>query len=89
VWDALRRDPAFNLVARRETLYVFFRRAERVPEAYPLPIGALELSGCFIFEDEESFLAMTGPRCLAALAGACHPPGPGAAEAVRAALAGS
>ncbi len=83
----LRLCPAFNLAFSRDKAWIFFRRRESVPSGYPLPLGALELSGLFLFEEEASFLAMTPGGIESSLREASFPPGPPPEEALLAALA--
>ncbi len=82
----LRLCASFNLVFQGDAAWIFFRRREIAPGAYTLPIGALELSGIFLFEEESSFLAMTPEGIESALREAAFPPGPASEEAVLAAL---
>ncbi len=83
----LRLCPAFNLVFHRDRAWIFFRRRETCSSGYPLPVGALELSGIFFFEEESSFRAMTPEGVRATLEEAAFPPGGTSREVVLAALA--
>ncbi len=68
-----RRCPAFNIIISENTLYLFPRLRETEMEAYPYPLGALELAGCFAFEHEETFLSATGERIEKAISASCYP----------------
>ena len=83
----LRLCPSFNLAFHRDRAWIFFRKKETCSFGYPLPLGALELSGTFLFEEETSFQAMTPEGIHASLREVSFPPGPAQEEAVAAALA--
>lgn len=78
----LRLCPAFNLSVHGDSAWIFFRRKETARRAYPLPVGALELSGIFLFEAEPSFHVMTPEKVETALRETTFPPGPASEKAV-------
>lgn len=68
---ASRACPAANLLAVGDRAFILPRRAECGGAAFPFAIGASELSGRWIFADEERFEAATAAGLEACLDAAC------------------
>ena len=68
-----RRCTSFNIIIFEDLLYLFPRLKETKKEAYPYPLGALELAGCFAFEHKEPFLNTTSKKIEQAITESCYP----------------